>query len=253
MIPVKANAYGCGISTILPFIEKSDIDMLGIANLREGKEIRNLGFRKEILLLGAFYKNDIHALFQEKITPTITDLWQISFLDKEAKNKKEKLCIHIKFDLGMGRLGILPHQKEELFTAFKKANHLTIKGIMTHFPSGDRKSSLIQLKNFLSIAEETIKTLSLKREEIILHCANSYAILNYPESALDMVRPGIIFYGYFHNYRDYQKLKNKFPIKPCIRLTAEPFSYRILKKEVKYLILRFIQCVKIIILWVFYP
>ena len=230
LVPVKANAYGCGIETILPFIEKFGVNMLGVANPFEAVHIRKCGFYKEILLLGSFYKEQAGILFQEDVIPSITDLWQIMFLDQEAKIRKTTLKVHIKFDLGMGRLGIQPDQKEEFLRRFVKTSHLRVGGIMTHFPSGERKSSLLQLKDFLKISEEVIRKLSLRREEVILHSANSYAILNYPESALDMIRPGLMFYGYFHNYKDQKKLKQRFPVRPCMRLIAKPFSYRRLKK-----------------------
>ena len=230
LIPVKANAYGCGLNAILPFLKEADIDMLGVANLREAQEIRRSGFKKSVLLLGSFYKKNVSVIFQENITPLITDLWQIEFLEKEAKARGSYLDIHVKWDLGMGRLGLLPDQEKLFLTHFSKTSSLKIKGMMTHFPGPGRKASLKQLARFMSLAERVIRAASLDREDVILHSANSYALLNYPESALDMIRPGLIFYGYFQNFKDYKKLSPKFPIRPSLRLTSKPFSQRILKK-----------------------
>ena len=230
LIPVKANAYGCGLNAILPFLKEADIDMLGVANLREAQEIRRSGFKKNVLLLGSFYKKNVSVIFQENITPLITDLWQIEFLEKEAKARGVYLDIHVKWDLGMGRLGLLPDQEKLLLKHLSKTSSLKIKGMMTHFPGPGRKASLKQLARFKSLAERVIRAASLDREDVILHSANSYALLNYPESALDMIRPGLIFYGYFQNFKDYKKLGPKFPIRPSLRLTSKPFSQRILKK-----------------------
>ena len=230
LIPVKANAYGCGLNTILSFARTAEIDMLGVANLWEAKEIRKFGFKKEIILLGSFYKENIHLIFKEKVIPIITDIWQIQLLEAESKKRKCQLKIHIKWDTGMGRLGILPHQKSLLLQSFLKTSFLQIKGMMTHFSSGDKKYSQKQCKQFLDLSNSFIREMSLKREDLLLHSANSYAILNYPKSSLDMIRPGLIFYGYFQTWKDYKRLRQKFPIKPCLRLASKPFSQRYLPK-----------------------
>ena len=108
LIPLKANAYGCGLETLLPFLVKCDIvNMLGVANVFEGITIRKNKWEKPILLLGSFFDADIKHLFQKKITPCLTDLWQIKALENSAQNFSLKKEIHIKLDLGMGRLGFL--------------------------------------------------------------------------------------------------------------------------------------------------
>ncbi len=230
LIPVKANAYGCGLSAVLKFTQTAKIDMLGVANLWEAKEARKLGFKKEIILLGAFYKKNTNLIFKEKVIPVITDIWQIQFLEDECKKRKSQLKVHIKWDTGMGRLGIFPHQKNLALQAFSKTSFLKITGMMTHFPTGDKKYSSTQCGQFLDLSSSFIREMSLKREELLLHSANSYAILHYPESALDMIRPGLIFYGYFQTWKDYKRLHHKFQIKPCLRLVSKPFSQRFLPK-----------------------
>ncbi len=230
LLPVKANAYGCGLTTLLPFIKSINIDMLGVANFFEAIQIRKGGFKKGILLLGSFYKENVNLFFQEDVTPVIADIWQIKFLEEECQKRKKKLDIHVKWDMGMGRLGICPDQKELFLSVFSKTSFLRIRGLMTHFPRTDRKSSLEQLKKFINLSKLLIRRASLNRENVILHSANSYAILNYSESALDMIRPGIFFYGYFQTFKDYKKLHYKFPIRPCLKLTSKPFLQRFLKK-----------------------
>ena len=101
---------------------------------------------------------------------------------------------------------------------------------MTHFPQMQKRKSLTQLKRFLKTANYIIAHLGLRRNDLILHAANSGAILNYPESALDMVRPGLCFYGYFQTFEDKRKYENFFNIKPSLRLTAYAFSQRNLPK-----------------------
>ena len=82
----------------------------------------------------------------------------------------------------------------------------------------------------MKIANYTIESLELNRDDVILHAANSGAILHYPGSALDMVRPGLCFYGYFQTFEDKKRYGKFFNIKPSLRLTAHAFSQRNLPK-----------------------
>ena len=231
LIPIKANAYGCGIETLLPFFLKSGaINMLGVANVFEGIMVRKNKWKKPILLLGSFFEADIKHLFQENIIPCLTDPWQIKALDSSAQREGLKKEIHIKLDLGMGRLGFLEGQVYEMVERLKNASSLSIKGIMTHFPQTKKRTSLDQLKRFLKVAHHIITDLGLKRNGIILHAANSGAILNYPSSALDMVRPGLCFYGYFQTFEDKKRYGKFFNVKPSLRLTAHAFSQKNLPK-----------------------
>ena len=116
LIPVKANAYGCGLETLMPVFQSNDINMLGVANIREAESIRALGWQKPILNLGSFYIENIQSFFEHNITPTITDLWQISALEEKANSLGKQIDVHIKLDLGMRRLGIREEQIKDMLT-----------------------------------------------------------------------------------------------------------------------------------------
>lgn len=232
LIPVKANAYGCGLSQLIPFFIKEEIDYLGVANPHEGVLARSFGYQGEILNLGAFFKENIDLFFNHDIQVAITDLWQIPFLEKKAREKKQKIKVHIKWDLGMGRLGLKKENFQEACSLFLKSPNISIRGLFTHFPCADShaKRTLKQLSEFLAISDSFMTKLSLDKAKVILHVANSYALMLYPETHLDMVRPGIFFYGYFQSEKDRKKYFPFFPIKPSLRLLARPFSLRILNK-----------------------
>ena len=80
LIPVKANAYGCGLDTIMPFFQEAKVDSLGVANIKEAETCRKLGWKKEILNLGSFYPENSEKLFRHNITVTITGIEQVSLL-----------------------------------------------------------------------------------------------------------------------------------------------------------------------------
>ncbi|MCB1199563.1 MAG: alanine racemase [Leptospiraceae bacterium] len=229
LIPVKANAYGCGIHVLLPFFQDAQVDYLGVANPFEGRILREGGWDKPILNLGGFFPEAIDLFSDYQIEISLTDLWQIDALQSHGLKHDCRYQIHIKLDLGMGRIGIRDSQIDEMINRLKNASHLKVKGIFTHFPSADRpgeKKTLEQIESFEKIASKIIQHLSLKRENVILHTANSYATINYPESHYDMIRPGILFYGYFHSVADKKELGKKFPFRGSVKISARPISHR---------------------------
>lgn len=234
LIPVKANAYGCGIKELLPFFNENQIDYLGVANPFEGKNIRTLGCKKPILLLGSFFPEHIPIIINHGLEPSLTDVWQIRALANAAEHRDKPIAVQIKLDLGMGRIGFLKSQISTLIDELKQFPSLKISGIFTHFPNAARpreRQTRKQLQSFNEVSTHIITQLKLKRENLLLHTANSYATIHYPESHFDLIRPGILFYGYFHSFSHKKKYGRQFPFKGAVKLTAAPISLRRLEAK----------------------
>jgi alanine racemase len=132
LLPVKANAYGCGLQTLFPVFTDAAVDMLGVANCHEAVELRKLGWQKPVLNLGGFFKGSIASIIEYDISASITDVWQVAALDAAAAGKS--VSVHLKLDLGMGRIGVRQESLNELVAALKSATNLRVDGIFTHFP-----------------------------------------------------------------------------------------------------------------------
>lgn len=231
LLPVKANAYGCGIGTLFPFFQSADIDILGVANCNEAVEIRKLGWQKTVLNLGGFFPQNIPAIVAHRIVPSITDLWQIAALNTAAAS--EPLSIHLKLDLGMGRIGIRRAELAELLSMLKAATNLKVSGIFTHFPHAGPEAeahTLAQNAGFVAAVAEILQALGLRREDVLLHAANSYSAAFFPQTHHDLIRPGILFYGYYQSETDRVRFSARFQLKPSLELVATPISHRRLER-----------------------
>ncbi len=233
LVPVKANAYGFDLETMMPFFLQKNreglLDMLGIANPQEGRVARDLGWPNEILLLGGFFREHVAMIAQADLIPSITDLWQINALSEYSKGAGTKISVHIKIDTGMGRIGVLPEQVNDLIELLRAHDTITIGGIFTHFPRADEpevSETSRQTKQLVEIATNILDALGLQRENVLLHAANSYGVLLHPDSHLDMIRPGILFYGFFQSEEDRVRFTPQHPFRPGIRLMARPVSLR---------------------------
>lgn len=196
MSVVKADAYGHGALKIAQTIE-NDTDYFAVAITAEALELREGGIKKDILILGWTPREDFASCLQEKISLTIFDYEDALFLNDLAGKMQVKAKVHLKIDTGMGRIGFLPDQ-EGLKDAARilELENIYPEGIFSHLSKADeldKSHSLNQLEIFKNFTEKlekrTGKVIPLK------HIANSAAILQLPQTHLDMVRAGIIIYG----------------------------------------------------------
>lgn len=226
LIPVvKANSYGHGIANIVSVLEnlnENSPEIYAVATLEEALYLREiLTNNKDILCFAPFSSKDALLIAKNNITSTLCNL---NFL-KDSDIDFDNLKFHINIDTGMGRLG-LRYDELKNFTEVIKLFSKQIKGLYTHFASSDEKCqeySYLQLERF-NFAIEILK--EYLDEELLIHAANSGAIMNLPESYLNAVRPGISLYGYYPS----EETKKVIKLKPVMELVSEISDIRIIKK-----------------------
>ena len=198
---VKANAYGHGAVPVAKKLEELGAEYLAVACLDEAVELRQAGITAPILLLGPTPAEFAGELLHYDLTQSVQDLPAARALSEAAVQADKLLKIHIKADTGMSRLGFLCDE-EHVATSVNEIAQvcalpgLKAEGIFTHFANadGDESYSMRQLTRFLD-AVDKLSARGVKFE--IRHCAASAAVLNYPCTHLDMVRPGIALYGHY--------------------------------------------------------
>ncbi|MGI5879913.1 MAG: alanine racemase [Syntrophomonadaceae bacterium] len=198
MAVVKANAYGHGILEISRLCEQEQVDFFGVATLEEALLLRSSGITKPILVLGSVPVNSLRLLVTNDIRATVFSESLAVELSRVAKELARPAYVHIKVDTGMGRLGIIPGNTawKTVKTIYELPGIVT-EGIFTHFAAADAAKAdytLQQLESFKSFVNQ------LEQSGIripIRHCANSAAIIQFPQSHMDMVRAGILLYGLY--------------------------------------------------------
>ena len=194
---VKADAYGHGDYEVSRVLLNNGVEMLGIAILEEGIQLRNTGIKAPLLLLGGVFEEQIDSIIHYDVTPTVYDLKLAEVLSKKATYFNKKLKVHVYVDTGMGSIGVKHDNAVEFVKFVKNLKNLIIEGIYTHCSSSDEKDSAftnLQIKRFRDVLDalDTIKVRIPLR-----HMANSGAILGYPESYFNTVRPGLSLYGLY--------------------------------------------------------
>ncbi|MFA5090771.1 MAG: alanine racemase [Candidatus Omnitrophota bacterium] len=196
MSTVKADAYGHGLMPVAKRLAACGTDYFGVASIDEGIQLRRIGIKIPILVLGLILKGDIAPLFKYNLIPTVCTKELASVINKMAAQKGRPFKIHVKVDTGMGRIGVLQEDADKLIEGIHRMKFINIEGLFTHFAFADmnKKFTLYQIGLFNRLIAK------LKKKGIhirLIHAANSMGILGYKESHFNMVRPGLILYGLY--------------------------------------------------------
>ena len=219
---VKADAYGHGALPVSRLLQEAGADYLAVSCLDEALELRRGGITMPILILGHTPYEYTGTLIEEKITQTVTCLAKALEYSAEAVRLGKELKIHIKLDTGMSRLGFLcagDYFEEGVDNVIRSCRlpGLNPEGVYTHFAVSDEPDedseayTRAQFKLFMDVIAAVKARGGV--EFSIRHCANSGATAAYPEMALDMVRPGLLLYGYGDS-------SGKLGLLPCMRLVT---------------------------------
>lgn len=198
MAIVKADGYGHGAKEVANFLQEQGVNRFAVAIVAEGEELRSSGITSPILVLGYTPRADIKALIENDLTQTVFSYEMAKTISDEAGRLGKTVNIHLKVDTGMGRIGFLSSPKSiEEILMITKLPHINLEGIFTHFSTADEEDASYTKAQW-SIFEGFLKELSEVGLELpIIHAANSAAIMCHEYTHLNLVRPGIILYGYY--------------------------------------------------------
>lgn len=200
---IKADGYGHGAVELSQIYEKLGADFFAVSNIDEGIEIRKSGSKLPIVILGYTPVSEAENLAEYDISQAVFSLEYAKELSEKCVEEDCICKMHVKVDSGMSRIGFMcqefprdEYSIEEICEACCLPN-LEVEGLFTHFCVSDedaegREFTNKQYENFIYVRD------SLKRRGVdisVVHCSNSGAIEDYPETCCDMVRAGIILYG----------------------------------------------------------
>ncbi len=207
---VKADAYGHGMLEVSRVLIRQGVKYLGVASLDEAALLRAARIKAKIIVLGSILPQEAEGVLKFNVIQTVSDLDIARILSRLAKKKKKKIRIHIKIDTGMGRLGFWHEEAIGFVKKIALLENLIIDGIFTHFPSAESDAPFTQKQ----IKDFNLLMRSLWRCGIdipIKHTSNSMALIDFKESRMNMVRPGLIMYG-LHPRIDLFKRLNLRPV-----------------------------------------
>ena len=228
LVAVKANAYGHGAVEVARTALQHGADVLGVARLQEGIELREAGLSAPILVFGYTPPSQTMALDKYDLKQTVFARATAEAMSAAAASHGVKIKVHLKVDTGMGRLGMLPDSRRYIdpgvpaeksalsdVLAIQNLPGLELEGVMTHFATADSRDKTYAqeqfacFRGFLADLDQAGIAIPVK------HAANSGAIIDMPETHLDMVRAGISLYGL---YPSDEVDKSRLTLEPAMTL-----------------------------------
>ncbi|MBO5137307.1 MAG: alanine racemase [Spirochaetaceae bacterium] len=231
-LPVKADAYGHGAVSVAKTALECNVSYLAVAAVAEGIQLRKAGIQSPILVLSLPHPSEFDEIIDNNLTPSVFDTQIIDMLDSVAAEHKKILSVHLKIDTGMGRIGCLPSNSTFLAESIAAKKWLKLEGVFTHFSVADSliPEDIEYTKKQIDLFVDSVQKIkSIGIQISLCHCANSAAIFAYPQAAFDMVRPGIVSYGYYpgditKEYLD--SIGKNITLKPVMELRSRLVSIR---------------------------
>ncbi|WP_459503407.1 alanine racemase [Bacillus sp. C1] len=225
---VKGNAYGHDYIPVARTALEAGATRLAVAFLDEALVLRRAGITAPILVLGPSPPRDVNVAAENDVALTI---FQKEWIEEavEIWSSPFSLKFHIKFDSGMGRIGIRKRNelKEFLRILEDAAPFLELEGVYTHFATADEEETSYFDKQYNTFLEQLNWLKAFGVNPTFVHTANSAATMRFHGITFQAVRIGIAMYG----------LSPSVEIRPFLPIKLEPaFSLHTTVAHIKQVI-----------------
>lgn len=207
---VKANAYGTYLNRDIDLMNHFDI--IAVAIVDEAVDLRKRGYKKNIFVLNQPYDDELDIIAENDI---IVGVSSFSFLEKAIASNKN-IRVHIEIETGMGRTGVAINELDNFIKLIKSSSNVIVEGVYTHLSSADvdyefTNKQIDLFKNAFFRLKDEFPSIKYA------HCSASNGILNFKLDFCNLVRPGIILYGYPSSKSAFDKIK----LEPVARFVSK--------------------------------
>jgi alanine racemase len=213
---IKADAYGHGAVSVARALLQEGATQFCVARVEEAAELRSAGITTPILVLAPPFQAQAAVAAKLDTSIVICDPTHAEAVAAAQQQSGHPIGVHIKTDVGMGRLGIPPAEVKSLLE-FCDRLRVPVDGIMAHLPCADASSfasTATMIHHFRDLQSEILQSYPGRR--LIFHVANSASTMRSADSWLDAVRCGISLYGQFPSV----EMERQFDLRPAMTLKS---------------------------------
>lgn len=220
--PLKGDAYGHGVNIVAPVLQEAGADYAAVATIGEAVELRKLGWKPPILVMGNVLAVSDPKERRERIEAVVEHDLSLSIMDENTvlhlvrAEPRRRVAVHVMFDSGMGRMGAMPDTAGELLRSVKRASCLRLVGFYSHFATADSQNQDTAGRQLATYQQVSSALAELLPPRTIRHLANSAATITFPDAHMDMVRPGLAMYG----YHPAEHMRQLIDLRPILRLLS---------------------------------
>ncbi len=201
---VKADAYGHGAVMLAPTMLAEGIDMLGVASIDEGADLRQANINCDVLVLGAVPVWAVESAVKNDLSISIFSEGHIKACEQAYKRTGIKPKVHIKLDTGMNRIGVRADEAVDFIKRVQKLDYINLQGIFTHLAAAEElDKAKEQISKWNSVIDNVDTT------GLLLHILNTAGTICYDVPNSNMRRVGIALYGLYPDFPDIEFRKPK--------------------------------------------
>lgn len=231
---VKGNAYGHGISQFVPMAEACGINHFSVFSSYEARKVLSCcNSDSTIMIMGLIYNEELNWAIKNDVEFFVFEVERLLHALAHAKKLKKKAKVHIELETGMNRTGFNQNEWEYVCTILSNnPDHLELTGICTHFAGAESIANYARILKQKKVFQKGLKY--FKSHDLtpnIIHAACSAASIRYPETRYDLIRVGILQYGFWPSRETFiEYIKNRKtktdPLKRIISWESEIMSIK---------------------------
>jgi len=229
---IKGNAYGHGIEVFAPLLWEEGQRHFSVFSADEAQRVRRvLGAAAEIMIMGWLAQNEVAWAIENDVSFFVFDIERLRAAQQAAESTGKPARIHLEVETGMNRTGVRGKDLPEILGFIKKhAKFFELEGVCTHLAGAESVANYLRVRRQLTLFRRFLR--ELKREGLqpkYRHAACSAGTIAYPSAIFDMVRIGILQYGFWpspENQMQYLTQRNQFedPLRRVISWYTEIMS-----------------------------
>lgn len=196
---VKGNAYGHGIRHIVPMAEAEGVDHFSVFNGEEALQVHEVSQRPStILVMGMLTDEQLAWAIKHGVEFFVFDPHRLDRADALARSMNTEALVHVELETGMNRTGFPPRALPTVVDQIERSPNLRFRGLCTHFAGAESIANYYRVQKQRKAFQRAVRRLAARAfEPEIYHTACSAASMRYPKTQMDLVRIGILQYGFF--------------------------------------------------------
>lgn len=234
---VKGNAYGHGIEHFVPLAEECGMDHFSVFSADEAWRVLQCAHRKPtIMIMGMIDDAQLKWAVEHDVEFFVFDLHRLHEAAKAAAEIGKPARIHIELETGMNRTGLpLDEMQEAVRYINQHSKHLTFQGLCTHYAGAESIANFVRIKDQIKRYKTAYRLLSRQNTlPNIRHTACSAASIRYPETRYNLVRMGILQYGFWPSREIFIEYNSKLsdksePLQPLISWRSKVMDVKSVK------------------------
>ncbi|MHA6249221.1 alanine racemase [Pontibacter sp. CAU 1760] len=211
---IKGNAYGHGIETFGPIAQACGIHHFSVFSADEALRLKeSLPAPATVLIMGYIGQEELEWAIRNEVEFFIFDLARLTKAAEAAMRVGKRALVHIELETGMNRTGFEAQELPAVMDILEsKREHLLFKGLCTHFAGAESYQNHERVMAQWRIFQKQQQYLAQQgHTPQQIHTACSAAMMQYPETHMDMVRVGIMQYGFWPSPETYSSFRSQNP------------------------------------------